>query len=657
MKLTKIDHHNLIYGAVIAYLLTSILLLLRNNQFGHFLQLDQSLAPIKVAFLWIGCWAFVLVVNRVFKLNDWQEDQLLVALNSYLLLIANQSRSSMIILGCGLISFTCLHLYIVNYHKGYRFAFLVLVLYGLCLLRLIKTHYSQAQLGKFAWEPSLMDGQLFQSFCLVLIGLMIWMILSRYLFSFRPLNRSLPWILLMVSLVHILILYGFMFVRIKTFRAPTFDMGIFTQMFHSMIKGQGPVTTLERDRLLSHFAVHLSPIHYVLWPVFHLFPNGLTLEVSQVIICLSGLGPLYLILKEYGFLSSQRLAFLAAYLWLPTLNSGYFYDYHENCFLAPLILWVFYFLLTDRPIWGVLASGLLLIVKEDAAIYLVTLGLFFLFEKQRKSSRLRLICLQIILPILYFLAAVFWLNQAGEGAMTSRFANFMLANQSGLTDALINAVSQPAYTLTSIMTPSKLTYCLIILASQAGLPLLQRRWHVFILALPLLVINLLSDWIYQVDVFKQYHFGSTTLIFLMSVMAYKELRKSWQPSFIRGMLTMSLTFTLVLFNQKSEWFKDYWLNRSNYQESHQVLAALPKDQPILASYQYTTPLAEADALYDLFYHNQGEVDNSIRYLIYDQSILAESSQDQERQTIHKYQQAGYREMIRTEGGLVVLTSE
>ena len=88
-----------------------------------------------------------------------------------------------------------------------------------------------------------------------------------------------------------------------------------------------------------------------------------------------------------------------------------------------------------------------------------------------------------------------------------------------------------------------------------------------------------------------------------------------------------------------------------------MLAALPKDQPILASYQYTTPLAEADALYDLFYHNQGEVDNSIRYLIYDQSILAESPQDQERQTIHKYQQAGYREMIRTEGGLVVLTSE
>ena len=39
--------------------------------------------------------------------------------------------------------------------------------------------------------------------------------------------------------------------------ASAYDFGIFSQMYYYMDKGLTPLTTCERDGLLSHFAVHL----------------------------------------------------------------------------------------------------------------------------------------------------------------------------------------------------------------------------------------------------------------------------------------------------------------------------------------------------------------------------------------------------------------
>ena len=55
--------------------------------------------------------------------------------------------------------------------------------------------------------------------------------------------------------------------------APAYDFGIFSQMYYYMDKCLSPLTTCERDGLLSHFAVHLSPVFYVLLPFYKLVPG------------------------------------------------------------------------------------------------------------------------------------------------------------------------------------------------------------------------------------------------------------------------------------------------------------------------------------------------------------------------------------------------
>ena len=69
-------------------------------------------------------------------------------------------------------------------------------------------------------------------------------------------------------------------------------------MFENMRKTGLPLITCERDRLLSHFAVHFSPVFYLILPIYMLIPAPETLLVVSAFIVASGAVPLLLIYKE-----------------------------------------------------------------------------------------------------------------------------------------------------------------------------------------------------------------------------------------------------------------------------------------------------------------------------------------------------------------------
>ena len=58
--------------------------------------------------------------------------------------------------------------------------------------------------------------------------------------------------------------------KYASFSTSTYDFGIFAQMFEMMKDTGAPLTTVERDELLSHFAVHFSPVFYLLLPGYFL---------------------------------------------------------------------------------------------------------------------------------------------------------------------------------------------------------------------------------------------------------------------------------------------------------------------------------------------------------------------------------------------------
>ncbi|MCI8504756.1 MAG: DUF2079 domain-containing protein [Lachnospiraceae bacterium] len=137
-----------------------------------------------------------------------------------------------------------------------------------------------------------------------------------------------------------------------------------------------PMTTLERDGLLSHFSVHVSPIYYLLLPIYLLFPTPATLQILQAAVLASSVIPLWKLGKHHGLSNLQQMFLCLLLLLYPAFSGGTAYDLHENCFLAPLLFWLFYGIARQNVPITALAAFLTLMVKEDAAVYTAVIALW-----------------------------------------------------------------------------------------------------------------------------------------------------------------------------------------------------------------------------------------------------------------------------------------
>ena len=456
--------------------------------------------------------------------------------------------------------------------------------------------------------------------------------------------------------------------NVTTLSVSTFDIGIFTQMFESMKRDFSQVTTLERDKFMSHFGVHISPIYYLLLPFYYLFPYGETLEVLQVLVVFSGVIPLYLILKKMDFPSFTKPLILLWFFVTPALTTAGSYHLHENCFLVPLLLWLIYANMRQCKWQLGLIVLLTLMIKEDAFIYVVSIGLYFLLQKRftlSKRSKWIIVFSQLLFPILYFVACLFILNQYGEGAMVSRFDNFLLEGQEGLSKVLENIFLNPTYTFASFFTQAKLKYIFILFLTQAFLPILQREWANYLLFIPLVVINLLSDWIYQVDFGFQYSYGSNTLTLFLSILALEAL---WQrfsqkgnlvlaSKRILGLISLATVFSAgILYAHINGWHHNalsYFRDRQRFDDIQYTLSTIPRDKTVLAFHTYTVSLRSVPELYDIFYHNEKEFDDKIDIVVVPRSIL-ENTESTEHEVLSLYLEQGYQEGAQSTEQVLIL---
>ncbi len=205
--------------------------------------------------------------------------------------------------------------------------------------------------------------------------------------------------------------------RVRCFYAPTYDFGIFSQMFHYMKQTGLPLTTLERDGLLSHFAVHLSPVYYLLLPVYCLFPHPETLQILQAAILAAAVIPMWKLGKHHALPPVLRTVLCALLLVFPAYAGGTGYDIHENCFLTPCLLWLLYGVDRENG-WLTCAFSLLtLMIKEDAPVYVAVIAMYLLVRGllYKKTWGMTAGVCMLVGALAWFLAATAHLSVAGRG--------------------------------------------------------------------------------------------------------------------------------------------------------------------------------------------------------------------------------------------------
>ncbi|MDY0317407.1 MAG: DUF2079 domain-containing protein [Candidatus Izemoplasmatales bacterium] len=441
----------------------------------------------------------------------------------------------------------------------------------------------------------------------------------------------------LILLVQVIVFSLFMVYRLKAFATSTYDFGIFIQMFYNMRDFNGMITSLERSVLISHNMIHFSPIYYLMLPVFMVFPYPETLQILQILIVASGVFPLWLIMKEFKTRDFFKMLVIIMYVMSPAIITSSFYDLHENCFLPPLLLFVLYFGIKKQTIPLIIFTVLTLLVKEDASLYLVFIGLYFfsssIFNKKKKTDFKQLIqSLSIVIfSMIYFLLITSYLNEAGDGAMFWRYNNINIDNELGIKGIIAGFVLNPSYFLATFFSPMKINTLLLVIGSLGLLPFLVKNKSAYFLAAPLIVMNYLSTYPYQHQFGFQYFYGSTTLLIFMVLLVDKE---NSELSFFKNKFSMknvvnvlallgvavSLTFGSVYIYERKWTYETYLANQEMYDSMKETMNSIPKDKAIVASGYLTPHLADRELIFDYSYFNLFNSDYDIDYVIIDGRI-------------------------------------
>lgn len=415
--------------------------------------------------------------------------------------------------------------------------------------------------------------------------------------------------------------------RTGIYCSPCYDMGIFAQMYDNMTETGLPTTTCERGEHLSHFAVHFSPILYLLLPFCYIFKATDVLVWAQILVVFSGVFPLLLICRRIKLSNLKSTLICLLFLLYPAMSSGAFYDFHENAFLAPLILWTLYFIHAEKWIpTFVFALGVLM-VKEDAAMYVGFISLYVIFSRKKVLKGILL----FLLTFCYFLFAMFMLLESGEGIMLGgRYYN-IIGYDGGFVDLLRVALVNPALYAAESFTPAKLLYAFNMLLPLAFLPLMTRKPSRWLLIAPLFVINLITDYEYQFNLQFQYSFGSGALLVYaaainladMSDAPFETLSEEAEPApdaipepvpassdrslkrFGAGasaaLLCVSLVCSLFLGAARAPsqfFYVERYLDEEEIRETvGEVLDGIDRDKSVTATSMYLTHLYDVDELY------------------------------------------------------------
>ena len=413
--------------------------------------------------------------------------------------------------------------------------------------------------------------------------------------------------------------------RYLTYSNSTFDFGIFTQMYENMKQTGSISTTLERNRVLSHFGVHFSPIFYIALPIYFIFPSPVTVQLIQAFMVALPVIPIVLISRKYKLSNWMTVGAVLLYALYPATAGGTLYDIHENCFLTFLILMTIWAIEKKKNILTAIMVLLVFFVKEDAPVYIMVLGTFYLFSRKDKKRGLIL----MVTSAIYFIIATSVVKSYGLGIMDNRFSNLFYDQQKGLSQLIRTVLVNPGYVISQIVANydangmEKIGYILLMFVPMAAVIFRNgKKYSRFILISPVIVINLLTLYVYQHDITFQYNFGSIALMMYLVIMNMADLKpKKAKVAISVAVICAGVMFMGSMAPRLNYYTSKYSQDKATYEKINIALSAVPKNASVCASGFFTPHLKNLE-MYD---QNHLEETKYTDYLVIDERYTDEKS--------------------------------
>jgi len=284
--------------------------------------------------------------------------------------------------------------------------------------------------------------------------------------------------------------------RHALFHSTAYDLAIFDQAIYLISQNQTPFSSLMAINILGD---HAAFIFYPLALLYKIYPDVHWLLFVQAFALALGAWPSWSLARQAGLNEPRAIALAAVYLLYPAVFNVNLFDFHPEVIAMPAILAAILAARLDKILWFCAAILLILSCKAVLSLTVIMMGVWlFLFEKNRRCG-----LLAIFLGAAWFLIAtqaiVPYFNQGKQHAGIGRYQYL----GKSVFEIAINLILKPHIVASRIFSADSLGYLILLF-----LPLIwwfsPRHFAPLIGALPMLMMNLLSDIPAQRDLIHQY---------------------------------------------------------------------------------------------------------------------------------------------------------
>jgi len=354
------------------------------------------------------------------------------------------------------------------------------------------------------------------------------------------------------------------------------------QLAWNIAGGRGAFVSLPE---MSAWGDHLSPIMYLLAPVFWVWPGAAVLLVVQSAALALGAWPVFAIARRR--LADPRAAAALAVLYLlnPSLHGVNVRDFHAAALAIPLLLAALWAADAGRPGLFALAAVLTLGCREDAALPVFGLGAWLLVARRRFAwgAVTAAVAVAVLLVDVRFLVPWF----RGEAyPHLGRYARYGGSLPAIAADLCLH----PLRALAIATSGERIVYLVALLAPLAFLPLAAPLDLVG--ALPALAQNLLSSDPILFNHRTQYQSFVLPFLLYAAIGGYAWLARRAPTRWPSVALVAAMVLSLALASRTVNNFAvARWWPSAEQRAAYRVLARVPPRAVVSAQDPYVPHLS------------------------------------------------------------------
>jgi len=263
-----------------------------------------------------------------------------------------------------------------------------------------------------------------------------------------------------------------------------YDMTVEANVAWHMVHGPWFFNAIDNDSFLGG---HFSPVFVLIGLVYRFAEHPITLLVIQsVAFGLGSIAVFYLVLSRQSTTSVALLA-MALYMVNPYVHHSNAHDFHLSPLAIPAILWMLYFIDSNKP-WRAVAAALFSFsIEESVLLPLASFGLYLVVF--RPSWRMFGLVLTLA-SLAYFVVitkAIMPIFAPGNSPyFWDRYANL----GSNLNEALYNLATHPFWAvMEGLIRRNQYLYLLYFLIPVAFLPLLSKEFLLLVVPVTIMFLS------------------------------------------------------------------------------------------------------------------------------------------------------------------------